>query len=97
MDDVLNSDDKFIQQKLHEMSEVDIAYLIADKNADFRDKILSNISSGRASEVLEQEEILKPMRKRDVDYITQNFLGQLRSAFENGNIIVKGRNEEKFI
>ncbi|MCR4742693.1 MAG: flagellar motor switch protein FliG [Treponema sp.] len=97
MEDVLNADDKFIQEKLHEMSEVDIAYLIADKNQDFREKILSNISAGRRSEVLDQEEILKPMRKRDVDFITQSFLGKLRTAFESGNIIIKGRNEEKFI
>ena len=35
MDDVVKSDDRFVQEKLREMSEVDIAYLIAAKPDDF--------------------------------------------------------------
>ena len=51
IDDVVNADDRYVQEKLHEMSEADIAYLIAAKPDNFRDKILSNISSGRRAEV----------------------------------------------
>ena len=43
MDDVVKADDRFVQEKLREMSEVDIAYLIASKPDDFCEKILSNI------------------------------------------------------
>lgn len=97
IDDVIKADDKFVQQKLREMTEVDISYLIAGKSDDFRAKILNNISSGRRTEVLEQEEILKPMRRSDCDKITAEFFSKLRRAYEEGHLIIKDRNEDTFL
>lgn len=97
IDDVINSDDRFIQNKLHDMKESDIAYLIAGKSNEFRDKILYNISTGRREEVLTQEDILKPMRRSDVETVTKNFIAQLRQAYENGDLIIKNRNDDVFV
>lgn len=97
IDDVIKADDRFVQQKLHEMSEVDIAYLICGKADDFRNKILDNISSGRRTEVLDQEDILKPMRRSDCERITSEFFSKLRRAYEEGHLIIKDRNDDVFI
>lgn len=97
MDDVIKSDNRFIQEKLREMSESDIAYLIAGKNDDFRSKILENISSGKRQEVLYQEDILKPMRRSDCERITSEFFSKLRRAFEDGHLIIKDRNDDIFV
>ena len=97
MDDVVKSDDRFIQEKLRLMSEIDIAYLIAAKPDDFRDKILNNISAGRREEVLAQEDILKPMRRSDCEKITSEFFSKLRRAYEEGHLIIKDRNDDVFI
>lgn len=97
IDDVVKADDKFVQQKLREMTEIDISYLIAGKNDEFRSKILDNISSGRRTEVLDQEEILKPMRRADCDRITAEFFSKLRRAYEEGHLIIKDRNEDTFV
>ena len=97
MDDVVKSDDRFVQEKLHEMSEVDIAYLIAAKPEDFREKILSNISAGRRAEVRAQEDILKPMRRSDCERITSEFFSKLRRAFEEGHLIIQDRNDDVFV
>lgn len=97
MDDVVKSDDRFVQIKLHEMTEIDIAYLIAGKPDDFRDKILSNVSSGRRAEILDQEDILKPMRRSDCERITSEFFSKLRREFEAGHLIIKDRNDDVFI
>ncbi len=96
-EDVVNADDKIVQSELRNLSDQDIAYLIAGKNDDFCEKILSNISAGRRSEVRAQGDILKPMRKSDVDRITGSFVARLRNEFESGNLIIKNRNEDKFI
>ena len=88
-EDVVNADDKFVQLELRNLSDQDIAYLIAGKNDDFCEKILSNISAGRRSEVRQQSEILKPMRKSDVERITSHFVARLRNEFEEGNLIGK--------
>ena len=97
LDDVVKSDDRFVQEKLREMSEADIAFLIASKPDDFREKILCNISSGRRSEVLAQEDILKPMRRSDCERITSEFFSKLRRAFEEGHLIIKDRNDDVFV
>jgi len=97
IDDVVNADDHFIQKRLAEMKEAEIAYLIAAKPEDFRDKILSNISAGRRAEVREQEDILKPMRRSDCEAVTATFMGKLRLAYEQGSLYVKNRNDEDYI
>ncbi|MDD5930783.1 MAG: FliG C-terminal domain-containing protein [Spirochaetales bacterium] len=96
-EDVINADDRFIQEVLHNMSEVEIAYLLCGKSQDFREKILFCISSGRRMEVREQEEILKPMRKSECDRITNEFLAKLRTGFETGQLIIKDRNDDDFV
>lgn len=97
MDDVVKSDDRFIQEKLREMSDDDVAYLIAAKPEDFRDKILNNVSSTRKKEILSQEEILKPMRRSDCERITSEFFSKLRRAYEDGHLIIKDRNDDVFV
>ena len=97
LDDVINADDRFVQEKLHEMSEVDIAYLIAGKSKDFEEKILSNISANRRAEVREQDKILTVKRKDIVDQVTSAFMAKLRVAFEKGELVIKDRNDEEFV
>ena len=97
MDDVVKSDDRFVQEKLREMTEVDIAFLIAAKPDDFREKILSNISAGRRAEVRAQEDILKPMRRSDCERITSEFFSKLRRAYEEGHLIIQDRNDDVFV
>ena len=97
LDDVVAADDKFVQETLREFPDADIAHLIAAKPDDFRSKVLDNISHARRSEVLEQEELLKPMKRSECERITSQFVGILRRAYEDGNLIIKGRNDEDYI
>lgn len=97
LDDVVAADDKFVQETLREFSDEDIAYLIAAKPDDFRDKILDNVSHGRRTEILEQEDLLKPMKRTDCERITASFVGILRRAYEEGKLIIKGRNDEAYM
>lgn len=97
IEDVVNADDKFIQAKLRDMSDAEIAMLIAQKPDDFKEKILSCISSGRRQLVREEQEINSPYRKSDCERITSQFFSVLRRAFESGELIIKGRNEEEYV
>ena len=97
LEDVIAADDRFVQETLREFSDSDIAYLIAGKTDEFRSKILDNISHSRRNEVEVQEDILKPMRRTDCDNMTSKFVGILRRAFEDGKLIIKGRNDEIYI
>ncbi len=93
VDDIVRSDDRFIQKKLQTMEDTDIAFLIAGKNQIFRQKILSNVSKGRGDLILEEESIRKPMKKKDVDEVTDAFFSYLRRAWEKGDLIIHGDDE----
>lgn len=97
IDDVINSDDKYLQCYIRELNDTELAYLIADKNDAFRSKIFHNMSTIRADAVMEEEEIRKPMLKKDCNEITQKFYNHLRHAWENGELIIKGRDEEEYV
>lgn len=96
-EDVLKADDRFIQQTLRDYSDKDICYLIAAKDDAFREKILSNVSQNRRTEILEQEELLKPMRRSDCDAITSSFFSYLRRSYEEGHLIIKDRDDEIYV
>lgn len=97
LEDVIAADDRFVQETLREFSDEDLAYLIAAKSDEFRAKILDNISNSRRNEVTEQEEILKPMRRSTCEEVTSKFVGILRRAYEDGNLIIKGRNDDVYV
>lgn len=92
--DILNADDKFIQNKLRDMTDLDVAFLIAGKGNEFRDKILCNVSSTRKKQILDTEDLKKPMRRSDCEKVTSQFFSDLRRAYEDGELYIKGRDEE---
>ena len=93
-EDIVNADDKSLQEKLRTMEDVQIAFVIAGKTPDFREKLLSNVSSNRRASILDEEERHKPMLKTDVEKETSLFFSALRRAWEDGTLIIKGRGEE---
>lgn len=97
IDDIVNADDRFVQKILHSMSETEIAYLVAGKPDSFREKILSNVSRTRGDIILEEESIRKPMRRKDCDDVTARFFGTLRRAWEDGTLIIAGRDDDVYV
>ena len=97
LEDVEKSDDRFIQELLRSMSEKEVAYLIAGKPEPFRKKILYNVSKGRGDTVLEEEQLAKPMSKRDCDDVTGKFLAAMRSAYEQGKFKIDGRDDGEYV
>lgn len=96
-EDIVNADDRFIQNKLQKMDNSDIAFLIHGKSEDFRAKILSNVSVNRKAMILEEEEHRSPMRKADVEKATSLFFAYMRRAWEDGKLIIKGRDDEVYV
>ena len=97
LEDIVNADDRFIQNKLQQMEDEDIAYLIAGKTESFRNKILSNVSTNRKNMILDEEERRIPMRRADVEKVTSRFFSYVRRAWEDGKLIIKGRDDEVYV
>lgn len=92
-EDVIGSDDRFIQNYLHDMEDRDIAVLIYGKNDAFREKILSNVSKNRRRIILDEESMIHHLTKSDSEKMTSLFYSVLRRAWENGDLRVSGRDE----
>lgn len=92
-EDVIGSDDRFIQNYLHDMEDRDIAILIYGKNDAFREKILSNVSKNRRRVILDEESMIHHLTKSDSEKMTSSFYSVLRRAWENGDLRVLGREE----
>ncbi|MCR4940963.1 MAG: flagellar motor switch protein FliG [Treponemataceae bacterium] len=93
-EDFVNADDRFIQEYLRTMPDDEIAILIVGKNDKFRLKILSNISKIRGAQILEEEQLKLPVKKIESRAVTDKFMNDMRTAWENGNLIISGRDDE---
>ena len=93
-DDVINADDRYIQDRLREMSDIDIALLTAGKPSAFREKILSCISAGRRAHVRYEADASAPLLKKDCVRVTDAFMSVLRRAYETGALKISTRDDE---
>jgi flagellar motor switch protein FliG len=88
LDDVINTIDRCIQDKLKTMTDYDIALLIKGRSGEFCEKILFCVSAGRRKLIREESEILGAVPKRECDSAARDFLTWFRSARENGEILL---------
>jgi flagellar motor switch protein FliG len=88
LDDMVLAENQPIQEKLREMSDIDIAMLVKGRSPEFTEKILSNISANRRAAVLEEQEYMGPVLRKDVDAVAQKFLSWFRIARETGKIFL---------
>jgi flagellar motor switch protein FliG len=88
LEDVIKAEDRPLQEKFRSMSDQDIAMLLKGKNAEFTDKILSNVSAQRRIEIQEEARIMGPVPRRDVDAATKAFLTWFRQCREEGRILL---------
>jgi len=88
LDDVIETVDRPIQEKLHTMSDRDIAILLKGRGQEFREKILSCVSAERRRMIREENEILGAVPKRECDAVAGEFLSWFRRARESGEIIL---------
>ena len=83
LDDVIQTVDRHIEDKLKTMTEHEIALLIKGRNNEFCEKILSCVSAGRRKLIREESEILGAVPKHECDSAARDFLAWFRLAREN--------------
>jgi flagellar motor switch protein FliG len=87
LDDVCRAENKPISEKLAAMSEKDIVLLIRGRSANFVEKIMSNISSGRRALVQEENDIMGAVLKSDAEAAIKDFLQWFRDKREKGEVL----------
>ena len=97
VDDVVSSDDRFVQETLMMYSNYEIACLVYKREEKFTKKIFQCISQGRVSQVQEELNINQTFLKSECDKIYSKFLNTLRNAFEEGKLFIKNRTDDGYI
>lgn len=88
IDSLLYMTNRDLHEIFHRMDEKDIALLIKGKNDEVRKRILESLSSRKRSTVLEDEQMMGPVRKREVDKATREFLEDLKEKERQGKVII---------
>lgn len=92
-DDLVNVDDRGIQELLKEVSREDLPLALRAASPDVRDKIFRNMSS-RAAEMLKDDmESRGPVKLSEVERAQQNILKLCRKLEEEGRIVLGGGDE----
>ena len=95
LDDVLSIPDFQMQRFLFVFEDDVLIKLIHAKDEAFRNKILSNLSEGRAYRVKEEERCQDFFLKKDVKDATNFFMQKVREAHTKGEIeIIRGDEDE---
>ncbi|MDR3302225.1 MAG: flagellar motor switch protein FliG [Spirochaetaceae bacterium] len=90
LDDVVNAEDRPIQEKLSSMSIRDLAVLVKGRPDAFTEKILSNVSANRRAEVRLELDIIGPITKKDSEAAIKVFMEWFRKEREEGSILMVG-------
>jgi len=93
LSDLFQLRDRDLQEALQELSEKDIAMLLRDKNKELKELILDNLSSRKRQLISEEDSLMGPVRKSDVEILTGDFIRKIRSKVESGEYIVLRENE----
>ncbi len=97
LDDIANMHPKHIQHLISPMTDTQIALLIHGKEPKFRSAVLDNISKNRAEAVLEEENYLRPISKKDVKEACENFLNRAKIEADKGTIILIKNDEDRLV
>jgi flagellar motor switch protein FliG len=88
LDDLVNAEDRPLQEKLRAMNDRDIALLLKGRSPAFREKILANVSETRRAVIGEEGAWLGTVLRRDADVEGRKFLEWFRKARERGEILL---------
>ena len=96
LEDIFHIDARELQTVLQRVDDVDLAIILKGKPEKIEQRVMANVSERRAEMVRMHRESLGPMRRKDVDRVTGEFMEMVRSMARNGEIVVR-HDGEKYV
>ncbi|HWX44092.1 MAG TPA: flagellar motor switch protein FliG [Solirubrobacteraceae bacterium] len=93
-EDIVNLDDRAIQQVLREANQKDLVLALRGVPDAVKEKLLTNMSERGAAMLQEEMEVQQPQRKRDVDAAQGRIVAVVRRLEEAGTILLSTGDEE---
>ena len=96
-EDIVGLSDRDVQQVLRQVDTAELALALKGVSEQVRDKITGNLSERAAENVLEEVEILGPVRLTQVEEAQQAVIRTIRGLEERGEIVVRRGGEDEFV
>lgn len=97
-EDIVTLDDRSVQMVLREVDGADLALALKGvPQGAVRNKITGNLSERAAENLLEEVELLGPVRLTQVEEARQNIIRTIRRLEEQGQIMVRRGNDDEFV
>ncbi|UFN43182.1 flagellar motor switch protein FliG [Nocardioides okcheonensis] len=96
-EDVVGLSDRDVQQVLRQVDGAELALALKGVPDQVRDKITRNLSERAAENVLEEIELLGPVRLTQVEEAQQAVIRMIRSLEERGEIVVRRGGDDEFV
>ena len=96
-DDLVTLDDRSIQRVLQDVATPELALALKGANDDVNDAIMRNMSQRAKESLLEEIDLLGPVRRTDVDAARTKIIAAVRLLEEAGEIMISRGEENELI
>ena len=96
-DDLVTLDDRSIQRILQDVNAQELALAMKGANDEVSDAIMRNMSSRAKESLLEEIDLLGPVRRTDVDVARTKVIAAVRLLEEAGEIVISRGEENELI
>lgn len=96
-EDIVGLSDRDVQQVLRQVDSAVLALALKGVAPVVRDKITGNLSERAAENVLEEVEILGPVRLVQVEEAQQTVIATIRTLEEKGDVVVRRGGDDEFV
>ncbi len=96
-DDIINLDDRSIQELLKEVSNEDLTLALKAASDELKEKFFKNMSERAANMIREDLEIMGPVKLSEVEAAQQNIIKIVRRLEAEGRIVIAGKGGEVLV
>jgi flagellar motor switch protein FliG len=96
-EDIVTLEDRSVQQILRQVETVDLAMALKGVREDVREKVVGNMSERAATNLLDEVELLGPVRLRQVEEAQQKVILIIRGLEESGDIVLRRGVDDEFV
>ena len=96
-EDIVQLDDRAVQLVMRTIDTGSLALALKGVSETVRDKITSNLSERAAADLIDEIEILGPVRLTQVEEAQQGIIRSIRELEEQGQIMLRRGNDDDFV
>ena len=96
-EDIVTIDDRSLQLVLREVEANDLATALKGVRQDVRDKVVRNLSERAGENLLEEMELMGPVRQRTVEEAQAKVVAVIRTLEEQGVLTISRGGEDDFV